>query len=256
MSERTKVGSLGFGVSQSSKDCVARTVTDVGLYGPAAGVEHVYANSELQFGLPNGLGPEVTAMKEAGVDFITLCVDQNSAVVLEQELERQGMTDVIVVLPQGYGDTEFLTANADVLEGDLMGVAFRPLEADPGDSMMLPIMTEWLEQSGVVANDYAVQGWLGADLAVTGLLAAGPEFDRDAVIEATNQITDYTAGGILPPVDWTTAHDSPGEGEPYTFCSAYVRITGGETEVAGDPAEPFYCYEAPIEEWAEPETLG
>ena len=49
-------------------------------------------------------------------------------------------------------------------------------------------------------------GWINATLAFDGLLAAGPEFDRDKVIAATNAITDFTAGGLIEPVDWTQAH--------------------------------------------------
>ena len=46
-------------------------------------------------------------------------------------------------------------------------------------------------------------GWINASLAFDGLLAAGPEFDRDKVTAATNALTDFTAGGLIEPVDWT-----------------------------------------------------
>ena len=94
----TKAASIGFGVSQASKDCVNRTEADFASYGPGAGVEFVYKNDDLPFGFPNGLGPEVTAMKEAGVDFISTCIDQSSVLILEAELERQGMGDVVTWL--------------------------------------------------------------------------------------------------------------------------------------------------------------
>ena len=118
----TKVATLGLGVSQASKDCVAGTEKAFDQWGPDVGIEFVYANDTLPFGLTNGLGPEVTAMKEAGVDFITLCIDQNGALTLEQELNRQGMADIPVLLPQGYGDTEFVEANAELLEGDVLSL--------------------------------------------------------------------------------------------------------------------------------------
>ena len=173
----TKAASIGFGVSQASKDCVNRTEADFATYGPGAGVEFVYKNDDLPFGFPNGLGPEVTAMKEAGVDFITTCIDQSSVLILEQELERQGMGDVVVALPQGYSDTEFVSANAALLEGDIMGVPYRPIEADPGDSN-IQTMLDAFEASGIQVNDYAIQGWFGAQLAAEGIIAAGPQFDR------------------------------------------------------------------------------
>jgi ABC-type branched-subunit amino acid transport system substrate-binding protein len=248
----TTAASLGFGFSQASKDCATRAEQEFTTWGPDAGIEFAYKNDDLPFGLPNGLGPEVTAMLDAGVDYITLCVDQNSALVLAQELARQGAGDVTIVLPQGYGDTGFLTANADVLEGDLLATAYRPAEADPGDSI-LPTMLEWLDKSGVGYNDYAIQGWLGATLAVTGILAAGAQFDRASVIAATNAITDYTGDGLLPPVDWTTAHTAPTEDEARTFCMAYLKVQpDGSLETVEDPATPFACYDLPLESWTEP----
>ena len=54
-------------------------------------------------------------------------------------------------------------------------------------------------------------GWIDADLAFEGLLAAGPEFDRQAVIDATNQFTEYSAGGLVNPIDWTRQHNPPTE---------------------------------------------
>lgn len=251
----TKVASLGFGVSQASKECAGRVEDEINEFGPGAGVEFVYKNDELAFGFPNGVGPEVTAMKDAGVDFIATCIDQTSALTLEQELHRQGMADVTVVLPQGYGDDEFLSANADVLEGDLLSTGYRPVEADAPEGSTLATMTEWLEQKGQV-NDYAIQGWMGADLFVTGLLAAGPQFDRSGVIDATNQITDWDAGGLLPGVDWTTAHDAPTADSSYQTCTVYLQVTDGALDLLGDPAEPFNCWQMPMDEWTEPETLG
>jgi len=247
----TKAASIGFGISQASKDCVDRTEAEFGVWGPDAGVEFVYKNNELPFGFPNGLGPEVTAMKAAGVDFISTCIDQNSVLVLEQELERQGMGDVVVALPQGYSDAEFVATNADLLEGDILGVPYRPIEADPGDSG-IQTMLDAFESSGVQLNDYAIQGYLGAQLAVAGILAAGPQFDRASVVAATNSITDWTANGMVPTVDWSTAHNAPTEGDSYTDCMTYVRVEGGTFVMASDEADPWYCFDLPMPTWTEP----
>ena len=255
----TKVAAVGFGVSQASKDCVANKQAAFEQWGPAVGIEFVYANDLLEFGLPNGVAPEVTAMKDAGVDFILNCIDQNSALMIEQELERQGMGDVTMVLPQGYGDTEFITTNAALLEGDLLATQFRPLEANPGDTMMTT-MLEYLDGLDLV-NDYTVQGWVDADLAVRGLLAAGPQFDRPTVVSATNEITDWTAGGLVPPVDWSRQHTAP---DPRTIrtngpaydCMAFLRVTGGALEVTGSADDPFTCFEPPVTEWIEPTAMS
>src|SRR3546814_11323578 len=85
----------------------------------------------MPYGLPNGIGPEVTAMKEAGVDYVITAFDQGGALALEQELERQGMSDVPVQLPHGYADAEFAAAHAALLAGDILRTYVRPLEANP-----------------------------------------------------------------------------------------------------------------------------
>lgn len=250
----TKAASLGFGVSQASKDCVAATKENFERYGEGVGIEFAYENDELAYGFPNGVGPEVTAMKDAGVDYISTCIDQTSVLTLKQEMQRQGM-EATVALPQGYGDTEYLETNAALLEGDILSVRYRPFEADAGDSM-LDIMEEWLSQTGVVMNDYAVQGWIGADMAITALLEAGPQFDQASAIEAMNQVTDYTAGGLHMPVDWTKAHNALAEDEPQRVCAVYLVVEGGALTLQGDAAEPFFCWDTPLDEWAEPESAS
>ena len=161
----TKVASLGLGASQASKDCANNNVATFEKWGPAVGIESVYLNDDLPFGFPNGVAPEVTAMKEAGVDYITTCIDISSALLLEQELERQGMSDVIVALPQGYGDTEFISTNAALLEGDILAVLFRPFEADI-EGTGIETFLEWMDKGGYEVTDNALYAWIGAELAV------------------------------------------------------------------------------------------
>ncbi len=257
-----KVGSLGYGISQASKDCVAGHKATFDKWGPAVGIELAYSNAELPFGLPNGLGPEVTAMKEAGVDFILTCIDSGGALTLEQELERQGMGKVVVSLPQGYSDTAFASKNAALLEGDILSPFFHPLEATPLPSG-LSTYVEWMGKGGYAVNDYGIQGWINADLAVMGILAAGSKFDRASVIDATNKITNYTAGGIVATVDWTRQHLAPTIADPVSnaapkACAAYVTIIGGKFKLLGDSAKPFFCFDPKVDKWvdATPTVFG
>jgi hypothetical protein len=72
---------------------------------------------------------------------------------------------------------------------------------------------------------------------VTALKAAGPDFTQQKVIDAANQLTDYTAKGFLAPVDWTTAHENDYD------CSAIMKIVDGEFKpVFGKPGKPFVCF--------------
>ena len=56
-------------------------------------------------------------MKANGVEFVTSCLDMNGMKVLADELDKQGMGDVVMLHPNSY-DADFVAANADILEGD------------------------------------------------------------------------------------------------------------------------------------------
>jgi hypothetical protein len=257
--DATSVGVLGYGVSQASKDCANAQARSVERYAGETGQEVGYLNDDLGFGLPNGIAPEVTAMKGAGVDFITGCLDLNGMKTLAQELERQGMGDVPMLHPNTY-DQNFVAEAGGVFDGDIVQVAFRPFEADTGDSALGDFM-EWMDETGSEPTEVAMVGWMNADLAYEGLLAAGPEFDRAKVIAATNEMTDYTADGLLNPIDWSRQHEAPTEDDPATHgsardCWAYVRVDDGEFEVVGDETSPWVCWDGANRDWGEPEPTN
>lgn len=252
----TTVATVGYGVSPNSKDCAEASARGIEQYSEDTGMEVGYVNSDLQFGLPNGIAPEVTAMKDAGVDFVVGCIDLNGMKTLAQELERQGMGDVPMYHPNTY-NADFVAEAGDLFVGDYVGVGFRPFEADPGNSQLADFQ-EWMEQTGGEISELAMFGWVNADLAYQGLLAAGPEFDRQKVIDATNQFTEYTAGGLIPPIDWTRQHQPPTPEDPVTngsvvTCTAIVEVTEDASfELVGDPENPFLCWDTADPAFGEP----
>ena len=255
----TTVATLGYGVSQNSQECAASQARAIELYGSETGQEVGYTNSDLAFGLPNGIGPEVTAMRDAGVDFITACIDLNGMKTLAQELERQGMGDVPMLHPNTYNEA-FVQEAGELFEGDFVQVSFRPFEANPGNSQ-LGDFQEWMGETGAEISELAMIGWINADLAYQGLVAAGPEFSRESVIAATNEMTEYTAGGLVPPVDWSRQHEPPTEEDPATngselVCFALVRVVDASFELVGDPDAPFHCWDGTNRDWAEPELTN
>ncbi len=148
------------------------------------------------------------------------------------------MGDVVMFHPNTY-DQAFVAENADLFEGDYVNVQFRPFEAE-AEGSALADFEEWMEETGAEVTELAMVGWINATLAFDGLLAAGPEFDREKVISATSGFTDYTGGGLLIPIDWTTAHTPYTAADPDTSvpeCSAIVRVEDGEFDArhrAGD----------------------
>ena len=252
----TKVAALGYGVTQASKDCVESQRRSVEMHGDELGIEMVYTNPELPYGLANGVAPEVTAMKEAGVDFIFTCIDLNGTKTFAQELERQGMADV-PMLHQNTYDHAFVAEGDPLFEGDILAPRFRPFEAS--NEGALADYFEWIDQTGSARSELAMVGWINADIAYQGLLAAGPDFDREKVIAATNAMTDYSADGLLNPIDWSRQHEPATEDDPTTHgyateCISLIRVgPGGSFDLIGDPDKPFLCWSNANKDWSDPE---
>ena len=249
---------LGYGATENSRVCAQTSAESVETYAEDTGVDAAYVNDDLAFGLPNGIGPEVTAMKGAGVDFIATCIDLNGMKTLAQELERQGMDDVVLYHPNTYNQ-DFVREAGDLFEGDYVSVGFRPFEAE-SDGTALADFEEWMDRQGNEPTELAMVGWLNASLAFEGLLAAGPEFDRDSVTAATNAITDFDAGGLLEPIDWSEAHT------PYTQdtrdedssdeCTILLKVEGGEFTTVAPPETPWICWSQTDLAWSEPEPTA
>jgi len=249
---------LGYGATENSKVCAQTTAESVETYAEDTGVDVAYVNDDLAYGLTNGIGPEVTAMKEAGVDFIATCIDLNGMKTLAQELQRQGMDDVVLYHPNTYNQ-DFVREAGDLFEGDYVTVQFRPFEAE-SDGTELADFLEWMDNQGAQPSELAMVGWLNASLAFEGLLAAGPEFDRDSVTAATNALTDFDAGGLIEPVDWSEAHT------PYTQdtrdedssdeCTILLKIQNGEFSTVAPPETPWICWSQTDLAWSEPEPTA
>jgi ABC-type branched-subunit amino acid transport system substrate-binding protein len=253
-----QAAALGYAV-ESSTACAESASDTIERYGDDIGTEVAYENTSLAFGLPNGLGPEVTAMKDAGVDVIFACFDQNGAKALGEELRRQGL-DIPFVQNESY-DTEFIGANAEAYEGAIMTSTIRPAEAIQ-DGTDRELFEEWMGEIGAETRPgISAHGWVLARLAYEGIEAAGPGFDRASVIEATNAIEDYTAGGLLAvPWDIGRQHEIATDDDPDStgwvpYCFVLLRIEDGAGTFLepSSEEEPSLCWESRGGPYAEPE---
>ena len=162
------------------------------------------------------------------------------------------MDDVVLLHPNSYNQA-FVAENADLFEGDYVSAWFRPFEAD-AEGTALEDYLEWMEETGAEPTELAMHGWINATLAFDGLLAAGPEFDRDKVVAATNAMTDFTADGLVETVDWTQAHtpftnDTRPDGTAQE-CAAIVQVVDGAFETVAPPDEPVDVL--PARDWSGP----
>ena len=125
-------------------------------------------------------------------------------------MDKQGL-DARQYLPNGYDHT-FVEQYGDLFEGSVVRTDFVPFEVPAEDQPKgLADFLTWMEKTGKAPTENTVAGWMNAALFVDGLKAAGPDFDRQKVIDAINEMTDWTGDGIALGVDWTKQHTGSAE---------------------------------------------
>ena len=224
-----KVGVLAYNVPQST-DCATGAKNSFDKFKTA---DVVFDDESLAFGTAD-FSAQVSQMVDEGVDFIITCLDFNGSLNLRKEMLRQGL-EATMSLPNAY-EHEVIEENQEFLDGQYVQTLFAPLETKPKPEGV-KLFEKWMKQTDGEITENAIVGWLNADLFVAGLKAAGPNFTREKVIDAINKVTDYTAQGFLPPVDWTTAHEDDQD------CMALLKIVDGKFKPQyGEPGKPFLCF--------------
>ncbi|WP_420433955.1 ABC transporter substrate-binding protein [Candidatus Poriferisocius sp.] len=254
----TKVGIFGYGNSENSKICAEGTRDSIEHYSAEAGGMTVeFFDTSIEFGLAGGVAPQVSEMKDNGVDFIFTCLDLNGMRTIAQELVKQDYRDQVTMYHPNTYNHEFVAANADLFEGDLVFVQFVPFEAEI-DSELQRRFFEYTE--GLKLEEQTIVGWLNAHLFYDGLLAAGPEFDRASLMEAVRSFEDYSHDGLTNPIDWNRQIPLPNDNidADYEYrCVNGVQVQDGAfVQWTGEPGEPWVCWEVVREDWHDPEALS
>ncbi|MCY4435118.1 MAG: ABC transporter substrate-binding protein [bacterium] len=254
----TKVGIFGYGNSENSKVCAEGTRDSIEHYSAEAGGMTVeFFDTSIEFGLSGGVAPQVSEMKDKGVDFIFTCLDLNGMRTIAQEMVKQDYRDQVTMYHPNTYNHEFVAANADLFEGDLVFVQFVPFEAEI-DSELQRRFFEYTE--GIKLEEQTIVGWLNAHLFYDGLLAAGPEFDRASLMEAVRSFEDYSHDGLTNPIDWNRQIPLPNDNidADYEYrCVNGVQIVNGAfVQWTGEPGKPWTCWEVVREDWHEPESLS
>jgi ABC-type branched-subunit amino acid transport system substrate-binding protein len=239
----SKIGVLAYGVTASSKDCANAVKNSLKKY-PTAQV--AYFNDSLAFAQPD-LSAQVSDMKKAGVQYIYTCIDTSEALILGKELKRQGL-NAVQQLPNAY-DEQFIQQNAQYLEGDYIITQFLPPEKD-ANLPELQLFKQWATKSGKTVRELTYEGWIAANMFVHGLKLAGPNFTQQKVIDSLNQDTNFSANGMIVPIDWTKQHNDPrlpnGEHNPKYDgkwnCQTILQVKGGKlVPVLDQPGKPWVC---------------
>ena len=222
--------------SRSRPQCATGVKNSFDKYGKDADAQLVFEDKSISFGVAS-LAPQVSKMKQAGVDLVTTCMDTNGVVTLAKEMKKQGL-DAIQYLPDAYDHT-FIKSYGDLFEGSIVRTDFTQWEL-PKDEQPAALgdYLTWIGKQNTNPSQDSMNGWLNADLFVAGLKAAGPDFSRQKLIDAINKMTAYKANGLLQGVNWTVSHT----GTDGTFCQ-FLSTIKNSTYVTNfsQPGKPFIC---------------
>jgi branched-chain amino acid transport system substrate-binding protein len=228
-----RVGVLAYSVAASS-DCVDTVKASFDKY-PTAKI--VYSTKALPYG-GTDMSPDVKHMVDANVDLVVPCLDNNGTLTLAREMRQQGL-NALMVLQNAY-DHGFIAKNAALLERSVVLVQQAPIETTPKFTALQNYLS-WMKKAGYTTTENSGIGWINADMFVTGLRNAGPNFTRQKVIDALNRETEYDAGGMNPPIDWTRQHTDL---HYPRSCIAFLTVENGKfAQLWGAPGKPFTCWD-------------
>ncbi|HEV2311315.1 MAG TPA: ABC transporter substrate-binding protein [Acidimicrobiia bacterium] len=226
----TRIGLVAYSVPQSAD--AANVIEGTFNKFPGHG-KVVFKDTSLPFGGVD-FSAQVAQMVQDKVQLVIPTLDSNGAFELAREMKKQGL-NAPMLLPNAYNQDR-IAKNADVANGSYVFTEFAPFESNPQPAG-LKLYLKWIKKSGGAQTENSVYGWLNGDLFVTGLKAAGCDFTRQKVVDAINKLTAYNANGLIPPVNWTTAHQQGGG------CFSFLKVVNGKFKPAfTQGGHPFLCF--------------
>ena len=188
------------------------------------GVNVVYHDLKLTPLNPN-VTPDVQRLKAAGADFVISCMTIGGNLSLARASKEYGLDAKMLWLT--VPNQSVITKNASLLQGVFFGEGNVPSAANtkyPGTYPGLAAYNAAIKkyEPSVAGDNIALQGWESAALLVAGIEAAGKNFTQASVVQATNRLTQFTAGGLYTPMNWVYTHTTVTE--PY--CEAFVQAQG------------------------------
>jgi ABC-type branched-subunit amino acid transport system substrate-binding protein len=190
----------------------------------AAGIDVSYEDLDASLGGNFTAAAQQVAAHHS--NFLVSCIEDTDDISLARNLQQYGV-HIAQLWLNGY-DQQLLDQYQSLMQGVYIDAnGFVPFAAPAAFPGKYPGMEQYLTtmrkyEPASVTNQLAMQGWQSAALLAEGVAAAGPHPTSQSVIAATNRITDFTAGGVSAPVDWTTAHTT----QSFPNCPSFVQVKG------------------------------
>jgi branched-chain amino acid transport system substrate-binding protein len=208
----TSVFGLGSGTKSGQQGAMAlvRSAT-------AAGITEGGVALNLPPGTTNYAG-EVQKARAAGVDALALSTPPGQTLAFLDALRQAGVSMKAVLMTIGYDPQVLATPGMD---GATAIVPFAPFELKlPAHQTYKDAMAQYADPTRI--GQMSMGGWLGGDLMVTALQAAGTCPTREGLLKTLPTLRGYTADGLVPPTDFTPeTHGTP------PLCSYFVTVRNG-----------------------------
>lgn len=246
-----KVGALAYNVPQSAS-CAEGLQTTFDRFPTA---EVAFIDTSLTYGTTD-YSADVTRLKDEGVGLVEPCMDFNGVNALLQEMRRQDY-EPYLYLPNSYNH-EFMAEFGDLYEGrSIVRTNFAPFETEDPQPEGLENFLTWMEEIDATPTEPAASGWIGAQMLVEGIEAAGPEFTQQAVVDAINGFETFNADGFATTIYWPDEHTMENPVEDCHALSEVVETDDGDYGFRphpdfAQPGEPFICFDQDIDEIGEP----
>ncbi len=217
--EAGTVAAVGYGVSPSSSASAKGFI----FAAQHEGLKKGYLNTSLPFGSIN-VAALALSLKNSGSDGLWLPLDANSNFAILTAARQAGANIKVPVSATGYGQPLLDDASAaQSMQNSYLVPTGAPVELhNAATTAFQAALATHAHFSGVPDFGW-YEGWYGADLMIKGLQMSGPNPTRSSFIDQLHTVTDYNAGGLLPPADLTLAHF--GQPAPKQ-CTWYVQLQG------------------------------
>ena len=195
----TKVAALAYGASPASSNAV-KSLQKYAV--PAAGMDPVYTNTSIDFG-SSDVGPLVLGIKNSGADAVDLPMSASTNIAVAEGLKQSGVTVKAAILGTGYGQ-EILDspASASLGPSDLFFQQTKPAEInDRAVKKFRADLKKYAGYTGIPGYGH-YQGYLAADLLITGLEQAGKTPTRKGFVEGLRKLGTWNGANLTcQPID-------------------------------------------------------
>jgi branched-chain amino acid transport system substrate-binding protein len=190
----TVLCSYGYGISPSSTRSAVGTADSFTRAGGKVG--------QLDTSIPFGSVAMTTVAlvaKQKGCDTFYAGLDDNSNFALAAALKEAGVKPKVMVFPTGFESQLVHSPSWGAVQGGFFDSEFRPFQLpNAGTRQMQSALEKYAHfSSSQFPNFSQYESWLGADLMIQGLKAAGKNPTQAGVIQALRSLKSYNGNGLL-----------------------------------------------------------